>query len=119
MCQLNSHIKCHLNLTFIFKYLLITRRSLPSTNSIPNLSAKKACSKKAELYIPGVSKTIFGFLFAFLGEDFFKISDKYFRPTEVDQLLGDSSKALKNLHWKPKYTFKDLVKEMVEYDCTN
>lgn len=46
-----------------------------------------------------------------------KISDKYFRPTEVEQLLGDSSKALKNLHWKPKYTFKDLVKEMVEYDC--
>ena len=48
-----------------------------------------------------------------------KISDKYFRLTEVDQLLGDSSKAQKNLHWKPKYTFKDLVKEMVEYDCRN
>ena len=48
-----------------------------------------------------------------------KISDKYFRLTEVDQLLGDSSKAQKNLHWKPKYTFKDLVKEMVEYDCLN
>ena len=46
-----------------------------------------------------------------------KISDKYFRPTEVEQLLGDSSKARKNLDWKPKYTFKDLVKEMVEYDC--
>ena len=64
-------------MVFIFKYLLITRRSLPSTNSTPNLSAKKACSKNAELYIPGVSKTMFGFIFVFFGEDFFKISDKY------------------------------------------
>ena len=52
-------------------------------------------------------------------QELIKISDRYFRPTEVDQLLGDSSKAQKNLHWKPKYTFKDLVKEMVEYDCMN
>ena len=50
-------------------------------------------------------------------KELIKISDRYFRLTEVDQLLGDSSKAQKNLHWKPKYTFKDLVKEMVEYDC--
>ncbi len=46
-----------------------------------------------------------------------KISEKYFRPTEVDQLLGDSTKAQKNLNWKPKYSFKELVKEMVEFDC--
>ena len=46
-----------------------------------------------------------------------KISEKYFRPTEVDQLLGDSTKAQKKLNWKPKYSFKELVKEMVEFDC--
>ncbi len=46
-----------------------------------------------------------------------KISDKYFRPTEVEELLGDSKKALTELGWKPKYTFEELVKEMVEEDC--
>tara|TARA_A100001015_G_C15015734_1_gene725411 strand:+ start:30 stop:1061 length:1032 start_codon:yes stop_codon:yes gene_type:complete len=46
-----------------------------------------------------------------------KISEKYFRPTEVEQLLGDASKAQKILNWKPKYNFKELVKEMVEFDC--
>jgi len=37
----------------------------------------------------------------------------YFRPLEVDTLLGNSSKARKELNWKPKYNIKDLVKEMV------
>ena len=45
------------------------------------------------------------------------ISEKYFRPTEVDLLLGDSSKARNKLNWKPKYSFDNLVKEMVENDC--
>lgn len=46
-----------------------------------------------------------------------KISKKYFRPAEVDELLGDYSKAKRELGWEPKYTFKELVKEMVDYDC--
>ena len=37
----------------------------------------------------------------------------YFRPLEVDTLLGDSSKAKKELKWKPKTSIKKLVKEMV------
>ena len=45
------------------------------------------------------------------------ISENYFRPAEVEQLLGDSTKARKKLNWKPKYSFDDLVKEMVEEDC--
>ena len=45
------------------------------------------------------------------------VSEKYFRPTEVDELLGDSSKARKLLNWCPKYSFDDLVKEMVDNDC--
>ena len=81
-------------MVFIFKYLLITRRSLPSTNSIPNLSAKKACSKNAELYIPGVNKTMFGFVF--FGEDFFKILDKYTKK-KVVALGGISKKNIKQL----------------------
>ena len=38
----------------------------------------------------------------------------YYRPLEVDTLLGDSRKARKELNWKPKYKIKDLVKEMVD-----
>tara|TARA_Y100000739_G_C20525027_1_gene426065 strand:- start:319 stop:471 length:153 start_codon:yes stop_codon:yes gene_type:complete len=44
------------------------------------------------------------------------IDKKYFRPTEVDELLGDPSKAKKNLNWEPKTDLKSLVKIMVESD---
>ena len=46
-----------------------------------------------------------------------KIDKKYFRPTEVDNLLGDYSKAQRQLGWRPRTTFKDLVRKMVEHDC--
>jgi len=44
------------------------------------------------------------------------IDPRYFRPSEVDTLLGDSSKARRQLGWKPKTTFEELVKEMVTLD---
>ncbi len=44
------------------------------------------------------------------------IDPRYFRPTEVDFLLGDASKARKKLGWKPKITFRQLVKMMVDGD---
>jgi len=44
------------------------------------------------------------------------IDKKYFRPTEVDVLIGDASKARKKLKWKPKIKFKQLVKMMVDAD---
>lgn len=47
---------------------------------------------------------------------FVKIDPKYFRPAEVDLLIGDASKAQKKLGWKPKVTFKELVKIMVDAD---
>jgi GDPmannose 4,6-dehydratase len=48
------------------------------------------------------------------GETLIKIDSKYFRPTEVDLLIGDSNKARKKLGWKPKISFDDLVKEMIK-----
>uniref|UniRef100_H3CS21 GDP-mannose 4,6 dehydratase n=2 Tax=Tetraodon nigroviridis TaxID=99883 RepID=H3CS21_TETNG len=45
-----------------------------------------------------------------------RVDPKFFRPTEVDFLQGDSSKAHKTLGWKPKVTFEELVKEMVDMD---
>ena len=49
-------------------------------------------------------------------EDYVLTSEKYFRPNEVDYLLGDSSKARKKLGWKPEVDFQELVKLMVEQD---
>ena len=50
------------------------------------------------------------------GEELIRIDPRYFRPTEVDQLLGDSSKARAKLGWAHKTSFKDLVAEMVVSD---
>ena len=49
-------------------------------------------------------------------EDFVVTSEKYFRPNEVNYLLGNSSKAKKDLNWEPQTDFKDLVQMMVESD---
>ncbi|MFK0692606.1 GDP-mannose 4,6-dehydratase [Mesorhizobium sp. IMUNJ 23033] len=46
-----------------------------------------------------------------------RIDKRYFRPTEVDLLIGDAAKAATKLGWKPKTTFDELVSEMVEADC--
>ncbi|KAG7514199.1 GDP-mannose 4,6 dehydratase [Solea senegalensis] len=45
-----------------------------------------------------------------------RVDPKYFRPTEVEYLQGDSTKAFQKLGWKPKVTFEELVKEMVAAD---
>jgi GDPmannose 4,6-dehydratase len=50
------------------------------------------------------------------GKVYVKIDPAYYRPAEVDLLLGDSSKAQKELGWKPKVAFKELVKIMLQAD---
>ncbi len=45
-----------------------------------------------------------------------RINPKFFRPAEVNNLLGDANKALKKLGWKPTSSLKDLIKEMVDHD---
>ena len=45
-----------------------------------------------------------------------KIDKKYFRPLDINFLLGDPSKAKKELNYKPKYNFRDLVKDMLSQD---
>lgn len=49
-------------------------------------------------------------------KDHVEIDPRYFRPTEVDLLLGDASKAKKELGWTPRTSFPELVKEMCEED---
>jgi GDPmannose 4,6-dehydratase len=50
------------------------------------------------------------------GKVLVEVDPRYFRPTEVDTLLGDASKARQRLGWKPVVTFKQLVAEMVQSD---
>jgi GDPmannose 4,6-dehydratase len=52
------------------------------------------------------------------GQVVVKVDPKYYRPTEVDLLIGDSTKAMTKLGWKPKYNLAALVKEMVESDVS-
>lgn len=57
--------------------------------------------------------------FSYLGLDwerYVRIDPRYFRPTEVDLLQGDSSKARSVLHWQPKVSFRKLIEMMVESD---
>lgn len=51
------------------------------------------------------------------GKVLVEIDPKYFRPAEVDYLLGNPTKAQKELNWTAKTTFKELVKIMIEADC--
>ena len=50
------------------------------------------------------------------GDLIVKVDPNYFRPSEVDTLLGDSSKAIQNLGWKTKIGFEEMVHEMMEND---
>lgn len=51
-----------------------------------------------------------------LGQVVVKIDPRYFRPTEVDLLIGDATKAQKQLGWTPKYNLDELINEMVDSD---
>jgi GDPmannose 4,6-dehydratase len=51
--------------------------------------------------------------------DFVRVDEAFYRPAEVDLLIGDPSKARRILGWEPKRTFRDLVAEMVQSDLAN
>ena len=52
-------------------------------------------------------------------KEIIRVDKSYYRPTEVDSLLGDASKVKKKLGWSPKTSFEDLVKEMIENDLNS
>ena len=49
-------------------------------------------------------------------KDYVVQDERLFRPAEVDLLVGDATKARKTLNWSPKYSFEELIREMVESD---
>ncbi|HKU75349.1 MAG TPA: GDP-mannose 4,6-dehydratase [Pyrinomonadaceae bacterium] len=51
--------------------------------------------------------------------DYVKVDERYYRPAEVDLLIGDPSKARKAFEWEPTYSFRDLVREMVASDLAS
>ncbi|OPC58328.1 GDP-mannose 4,6-dehydratase [Elizabethkingia miricola] len=53
-----------------------------------------------------------------IGKIVVKVDPQYYRPTEVDLLIGDPTKSKTQLGWRPKYDLKNLVKEMVQSDIT-
>ena len=52
------------------------------------------------------------------GDVIVRVDPRYYRPTEVETLLGDATKARKKLHWKPAISFEDMVAEMTREDLT-
>ena len=53
------------------------------------------------------------------GKPIIKVDPKYYRPAEVETLLGDATKAKQKLNWQPKTSFKELVAEMIQSDLEN
>jgi GDPmannose 4,6-dehydratase len=51
--------------------------------------------------------------------EYVKVDPQFYRPAEVDLLIGDASKAKTRLGWEPRVTFNDLVREMVESDLAD
>ena len=51
-----------------------------------------------------------------VGKEVLAVDPRYYRPTEVDLLIGDPTKAKRNLNWEPKYSLEELVAEMVNCD---
>jgi GDPmannose 4,6-dehydratase len=50
------------------------------------------------------------------GQTVIEVDPRYFRPTEVDLLIGDAAKAREKLGWRPQYTLNSMIDEMVQSD---
>ncbi|GAD05457.1 GDP-mannose 4,6-dehydratase [Porphyromonas crevioricanis JCM 15906] len=61
-----------------------------------------------DIYLPGVRNL--------LGQTLLSVDPNYFRPTEVQALIGDAARARKILGWEPEYTLQDIIRDMMDYD---
>jgi GDPmannose 4,6-dehydratase len=77
------------------------------------------CAKYLDIKLKWKGKGIDTKAFDENGNCIITCSKKYYRPSEVDTLLGNYSKAKTKLKWKPKISFKNLVKEMIDFDYNN
>lgn len=81
---------------------------LNETAHIVNIDEDRFVSVVGEKYLDNIKKMI--------GNIIVRVDETYFRPTEVDMLLGDPSKAQRELGWAPTYSLKDIVEDMVSSD---
>ena len=75
---------------------------------LDSINEKKFIESVGEEYLENLSKRI--------GEEVVGVDPQYFRPTEVDLLIGDATKARTRLGWEPKYTLEGLITDMVNND---
>jgi len=73
-----------------------------------NIDESVFCNKIGEIYLPNFKKLI--------GKELVGVDPQYFRPTEVELLLGDATKACNRLGWKPEYDLPSLVSDMMQSD---
>ena len=73
-----------------------------------NIDESVFCNKIGELYLSNFKKLI--------GKELVGVDPQYFRPTEVELLLGDAKKARNQLGWKPEYDLSSLVNDMMQSD---
>jgi GDPmannose 4,6-dehydratase len=78
------------------------------TGVIENIEADTFVRKIGEAYLKPLQKR--------MGEEVIKVDPQYFRPTEVELLIGDASKARQKLSWEPKYTLDALIEDMMHND---
>jgi GDPmannose 4,6-dehydratase len=91
-----------------FKYLGIELRFEGTGVDEKGIIASVDAARAEELKLNTASLTI--------GKEVINVDPKYFRPTEVDLLIGDASKSREKLGWKPKHTLADLVNDMMQSD---
>lgn len=93
------------------------------TTTVRDMTTKAFRSAGIEIKFEGQGEDEIGIVTAVnsksslsIGDVVVKIDPRYFRPTEVDLLIGDASKAKEKLGWQPRYNLDDLVEEMVAND---
>ena len=81
------------------------------TGEIIGIEPKIFVEKVGEAYLPAIQKR--------MGEAVVKVDPEYFRPTEVELLIGDATKARTKLGWVPEYTLDTLIEDMMAGDIRN
>jgi GDPmannose 4,6-dehydratase len=84
------------------------REGVDETGIITGINTDIFTEKIGESYLDSLKKRI--------GEEIIKVDPKYFRPTEVELLIGDATKARTKLSWEPKYTLETLIEDMMHSD---
>lgn len=88
--------------------LIFDGENIKETARIHSINRDKFVSLIGEKYLPDIEKR--------KGEIVVGIDPQYFRPTEVDLLIGDATKARTRLGWEPEYTLETLIEDMVKND---